>query len=532
VPDPKADRNRAGTASRADEPASVDGYPTSTPVVVIGAGPAGLTAAYELVKRGQPCVVLEADDQVGGISRTVERDGFRFDIGGHRFFSKSDQVRNLWAEMMQPEQFLRRPRLSRILYRGKLFAYPLKPINALRQLGPIEAVCCVASYAWARVRPPADRSTFEGWTTAAFGRRLYRIFFKTYTEKVWGVPAETIQADWAAQRIKSLNLTRVVWDALRPRRWSRRSQPTSLIDEFDYPALGPGQLWERCARTVTDLGGSIIMQSPVLTVHRDERGAVAVSHIEQSTVTTKRCSAVISSMPIADLVRAIDPPPPAYVLESADRLKHRAFMTVALVVPEWCGFPDNWIYVHDPNVRVGRIQNFRSWSPAMVPEGFSCLGLEYFVQEGDEMWTSSDADLIALGTDEIARLGLCRRTDVQRGYVVRMPKAYPIYDADYAHCVQMIRDWMICELPNVYPVGRNGMHRYNNQDHSMLTAARVVENLFGANHDVWSINLDDDYHEEIDPNRGRDSDGRPSTGSTNAPDPSESLMLAVSEVHS
>ncbi len=466
-------------------------------VAIIGAGPAGLTAAFELVRRGEKCVVLEADSQVGGISRTVERDGFRFDIGGHRFFSKSAVVRTLWREMIAPQEFLRRPRLSRILYRGKLFAYPLKPFDALRQLGPVEAFRCVASYVWARVRPPSDRSTFEGWTSAAFGKRLYEIFFKTYTEKVWGVPAVTIQADWAAQRIKSLNLARVVWDGVRPHRFTRSPRPTSLIDEFDYPALGPGQLWEQCAETVLHGGGRIVMNSPVVSIRRNDIAAFEVLYRSDDVLRSEPCSAVISSMPISELVRALDPPAPAEVLLAADGLRHRAFMTVALVVPASCGFPDNWIYVHDPSVRVGRVQNFRSWSPAMVRDGATCLGLEYFVEEGDNMWTMPDADLIALATAELAALGLARRTDVAQGYVVRMPKAYPMYDATYADNVQTIRSWIEQSVPNVIPVGRNGMHRYNNQDHSMLTALQAVENLFGAAHDLWSVNLDDDYHEEI-----------------------------------
>ncbi len=468
-------------------------------VVIIGAGPAGLTAAFDLVRRGESCLVVEADSQVGGISRTVERDGFRFDIGGHRFFSKSQQVRELWNDMIAPQQFLRRPRLSRILYRGRLFAYPLKPFDALRKLGLLEAARCVASYAWARVRPPADRSTFEGWTSAAFGKRLYEIFFKTYTEKVWGVPAASIQADWAAQRIKSLNLARVVWDGVCPRRWSKTAPPTSLIDEFDYPALGPGQLWEQCAQTVVRDGGRIVLNAPVVTIKRNSGGACEVVTLTDDGLMSNPCSAVISSMPISELARAFDPPAPSNVLAAAAGLKHRAFMTVALVVPATCGFPDNWIYVHDAAVGVGRVQNFRSWSPDMVKDGFTCLGLEYFVEEGDAMWMMADSELVSLATEEMAHLGLARRGDVTQGYVVRMPKAYPMYDAMYAGYVQTIRTWLEQVVPNVIPVGRNGMHRYNNQDHSMLTALQAVENLYGAKNDLWAVNLDDDYQEEIKP---------------------------------
>ena len=474
----------------------------TAPTVVIGAGPAGLTAAFDLTRRGADCVVLESDSQVGGISRTVERDGFRFDIGGHRFFSKSEQVRLLWSEMLHPEEFLRRPRLSRILYRGELFAYPLKPFDALRRLGPFEAIRCVMSYVSAQVRPPADQTTFEGWTSAAFGSRLYNIFFKTYTEKVWGVPAADIRADWAAQRIKSLNLVRVVLNGLRPSGLSRSSTPTSLIDEFDYPAHGPGQLWERCAEKASARGAQIVLNQRVASIRRSadgSTGATAVVSTGESGVRVEPCSAVISSMPISMLANVFDPPAPQRVIDAAAQLRYRSFITVALVVPQSCGFPDNWIYVHEPTVKVGRVQNFRSWSEAMVRPGLTCLGMEYFVDEGDALWTSGDNDLVQLATTELSMLGLARYTDVIRGYVVRMPKAYPMYDATYQQCVHTIRTWLETEVPNVIPVGRNGMHRYNNQDHSMLTALYAVENLFGASHDLWAVNLDDDYHEEVKP---------------------------------
>ena len=463
-------------------------------VVVIGAGPAGLTAAYELARHGGTCTVLEADDVVGGISRTVERDGWRFDIGGHRFFTKVPEVEQLWHEILPDEEFLLRPRMSRIYYNGSFFDYPLRAGNALRGLGVVEAIRCVLSYVWARVRPPKDQTTFEGWVSARFGHRLYRIFFKTYTEKVWGVPATEIQADWAAQRIKNLSLAKAVLHAVLPRR--NQTDITSLIEEFQYPRHGPGMMWERCRDLVEAAGTKVVMNTPVRTVrHAGGAARVVVGEID-GVPTEYPCSHVISSMPLTALVRCMDPPPPPDVLAAAGALTYRDFLTVALVVPEDRGFPDNWIYVHSPDVRLGRIQNFGSWSPFMVKPGRTCLGLEYFVFEGDDMWTMRDEDLVALGTRELHTLGLVDPDAVEAGYVVRMPKAYPMYDEHYRTNVEILRRWVERHTPNVHPVGRNGMHKYNNQDHSMYTAMLAVENIAGADHDIWNVNVEAEYHEE------------------------------------
>ncbi len=477
-------------------------------VVIIGAGPAGLTAAYQLVKAGVRPVVLEADDVVGGISRTVERDGWRFDIGGHRFFTKVPEVEALWHEILDDGSFLQRPRMSRIFYRGKLFDYPLKAGNALKSLGVLEAVRCVLSYVWARVSPPKDQSNFEGWTSARFGKRLYRIFFKTYTEKLWGVPATEIQSDWAAQRIKNLSLLTAVWRALVPAKG--KTDVTSLIEEFQYPKYGPGMMWERCRDLVLAGGGEVRMRTSLVSVeHRDGR-AVAVVVEGPGGRERIECDQVVSSMPIGSLLRAMSPQPPAPVVTAAKRLRHRDFLTVALVVPASAGFPDNWIYVHEPHVRLGRVQNFGSWSPYLVKDGFTCLGLEYFVNVGDDLWTMSDDDLIALGTREIESLGLVTPGSVSAGYVVRMPKAYPVYDEEYVRNVDVLREWLAADAVNVQPVGRNGMHRYNNQDHSMLTAMLAVENILtGAGHDLWAVNVEAEYHEEKAP---ASSGSAPSSG--------------------
>ncbi len=477
------------------------------PVVVIGAGPAGLTAAYQLVKNNVPVVVVEEDTVVGGISRTVERDGWRFDIGGHRFFTKVQEVEKLWHEILPEDDFLLRPRLSRIYYRGRYYDYPIRPLNALRNLGAFEAMRCTISYLAARVRPPRDQSTLEGYIVANYGWRLYHHFFKTYNEKVWGVPASELSADWGAQRIKGMSLFKAVYEPMRTRMVGRRRKRgqvvTSLIEEFQYPRFGPGMMWEKCHDLVSAAGAQVRMSTRACAIERDEHGAVAVVVESGGGKERIEASHVISSMPFSSLVRSMDPQPPEEVLDAAGKLAYRDFLTVALVVRDGCGFPDNWIYVHEPGVRVGRIQNFGSWSPYLVKDGSTCLGLEYFVFEGDDVWNSSDEDLIECGKKELAVLGLVDPGDVESGYVVRMPKAYPVYDEGYKDAVETMAKWIAANVPNVHPVGRNGMHKYNNQDHSMFTAILTVENILGAHHDIWAVNVEEEYHEEAGEGWGR-----------------------------
>ena len=474
-----------------------DPPPAGVHPVIIGAGPAGLTAAYQFGKSGIRATVLEADGVVGGISRTAVRDGWRFDIGGHRFFTKVRAVSDLWHEILEPEDFLLRPRMSRIFYRGRFYDYPLRALNALRNLGLLESVRCVLSYAWVRIHPPKDQTSFEGWTASRFGWRLYRTFFKTYTEKVWGVPADELQADWAAQRIKNLSLFQAVWNSLTPRR--NQKEITSLIEEFEYPKYGPGMMWERCHELVAAQGSDVLLHHPVRRIAHADGRAYRVEADGPDGPVVFPASHVISSMPLPHLLRAMDPPIPDAVRQAADAIVHRDFLTVALVVPSEDGFPDNWIYIHSPEVEVGRVQNFGQWSPHLVKDGRTCLGLEYFVDEGDHLWEADDADLVEQGKTEMAHLGLLNPSRVEAGYVVRMPKAYPMYDAHYQANVEILRAWLADNAPNVHPVGRNGMHRYNNQDHSMLTAMLTVENVLGADHDVWQVNVEEDYHEEIRP---------------------------------
>jgi protoporphyrinogen oxidase len=482
--------------------------PSSAPFVVIGAGPAGLTAAYMLVKRGERVVVLEADDVVGGISRTVLREGWRFDLGGHRFFTKVQAVEDLWHEILPDEDFLLRPRMSRIYYDGKYYDYPLRAFNALRNLGIFEAVACVASYGRAKLRPPKDQSNYENWLVARFGWRLYRRFFKTYTEKVWGVPVNQMPADWAAQRVKGLSLGNAIRNALLPKR--NQKEITSLIEEFQYPKYGPGMMWERCRDLVTSLGGEVLMEHRVSKITATGGQVRSVSTIDATGATREfPARAVISTMPMRELIAAIDPPVPTEIRTAGDALHYRDHMTIALVVPQHKIFPDNWIYIHSPDVRVGRIQNFGSWSPYMLKDGKSCLGLEYFVFEGDDLWNMADDDLIKMGSEELETLGLGSAADVERGFVVRTPKAYPYYDTHYRDNVARIVEYLDREVGGLHLIGRNGMHRYNNQDHSMYTAMLTVENLFGAHHDIWSVNVEEEYHEEsssASPSRGTGRD--------------------------
>jgi protoporphyrinogen oxidase len=484
-------------------------------IVVIGAGPAGLTAAYQLAKAGVTSTVLESDSVVGGISRTVQRDGYRFDIGGHRFFSKVQPVDDLWKEILGSEEFLLRPRLSRIYTRGKFLDYPLRPLNALGAVGLVEAVRCVASYFWVKVRPPRDRTTLEGYIAANYGWRLYQHFFKVYTEKVWAVPASEISADWGAQRIKGMSLWDAVWEPLRARLAGRRrdkaKQVTSLIEEFQYPKHGPGMMWERCTELVEAAGSKVVLEAPVVRIRHDDGRVVGVVARSGDMTTEHPAEHVISSMPLPELVRAMDPPVPDDVRRAADDLAFRDFLSVALVVPEdKVPWTDNWIYIHEPTVKTMRVQNFGSWSPYMVKDGHNVLGLEYTVTEGDDWWTADDDELIEKGKAELDEMGLVPASEVLAGYVVRMPKAYPVYDDTYLDNVKVLRTWLEQNARNVHPVGRNGMHKYNNQDHSMYTAMLTVENIVdGASHDIWAVNVEEEYHEEArEPSDPRAGTGR------------------------
>ncbi|MGW7515308.1 NAD(P)/FAD-dependent oxidoreductase [Streptomyces sp. NPDC054796] len=461
--------------------------------VVVGAGPAGLTAAWKLCEMDEKPLVLEADGEVGGLSRTVEREGWRFDIGGHRFYTRLPQIEDLWEEFLPPGEFLTRTRKSRIFYEGSFFDYPLAPMNALRGLGFWEAVRCIASYARARLSRRGEAASFEDWVVARFGRRLYDIFFKTYTEKVWGIPGSAIGADWAAQRIGTLSLGNAILDALQ----IRRSSAKSLTKTFKYPRLGPGMMWENVAGMVREKGGSVLLEAPVSRIHHENGRVTSVLYDSGGEPVTQAVSSAISTIPLTALIAALDPPPDDRVLSAARGLRYRDFLTVAIVLKAKPSFDDNWIYIHSRDVKVGRIQNYEAWSADMVRDGTSCLGLEYFVTVGDELWNSSDASLGALASREIVQLGLASEKEISHTYVVRMRNAYPVYDETYRENLKVVRDWLTGNCRNLQTVGRNGLHRYNNQDHSMHTALLGVENLLGIDqHDLWDESEDSGYLEQ------------------------------------
>jgi protoporphyrinogen oxidase len=476
--------------------------PSSQHAVVIGAGPAGLSAAYELSRHGSPVTVIEKDAVVGGISRTFEFMGCRFDIGPHRFFSKSPEIEALWTEILGGD-IRPVPRLTRILYRGRFFDYPIRASNAFLNLGPVETARCLASYARARMSPVADPQSFEDWVSNQFGHRLFEIFFKTYTEKVWGIPTSELSADWAGQRIRGLNLVEVVRNAVLPevlrRGAGERAIVRTLVDSFRYPVRGAGQMWEAVAARLQAVGHPVRLGQEVVAVrHAGGRVLSVVTRDRRGATLDVLGSQFISTMPIRELIARLQPEAPSMVRAAAEALSYRDFITVNVVVDRAQVFPDQWIYVHDPGVKVGRIANFKNFSPEMVSDSeLSGLAMEYFCFEGDGLWSASDLELLDLGRRELVALGICRADEVKAGMVVRQPKAYPVYDGSYLDHLAVIREWLARALPNLWLVGRNGMHHYNNQDHSMMTGILVARNIAtGTSYDPWLVNTDAEYQEE------------------------------------
>jgi protoporphyrinogen oxidase len=480
--------------------------PNHAETLVIGAGPAGLTAAYVLAKEGRSVAVLEKDARyVGGISRTVNHNGYLVDIGGHRFFSKSKEIVDLWNEIL-PDDFVERPRLSRIYYDGKFYAYPLRAFEALKNLGVFTSAACVLSYFYARMRPAAEPKTLHQWVRNNFGEKLFSIFFKTYTEKVWGMSCDEISADWAAQRIKGLDLGAAIRDAiartLKPKGGKKSAGDATiktLIESFRYPRRGPGMMWDAATQKIRANGGTATLGRSVETLAWDaaKRLWTITARAEDGSTETWTAENVISSAALNDLARALKPAPIS--LLHARALRYRDFLIVALMAKNGERMPDNWIYIHDPSVKVGRVQNFASWSPEMVPDPrYVSLGMEYFCFEGDGLWSMADADLIEMAKGEIAKIGLIRPEDVVDACVIRQQKAYPVYDEDYTEHVAQIRRDFAASFPTLHLVGRNGMHKYNNQDHAMMTAILAARNIIAGErrYDPWQVNEDAEYGEE------------------------------------
>ena len=460
-------------------------------VLIIGAGPAGLTAAYELAKAGVRSTVFEKDGVVGGLARTVTYKDCLFDIGGHRFFTKVELIERLWHEVLG-EDLLLRPRLSRIYFDSKFYKYPLEPLDVMAQLGVWELVRCSVSYLKAqmfRIRPEEDMAS---WIKNRFGDRLYGRFFKTYTEKVWGMPCEQIKADWAAQRIRGLTLGSAIRDAFRAQRPRVKSRHRTLTRQFHYPRRGPGMMWSRVSEMVESKGGEVHLNAPVERVFWEPGGVRAL----EVGGRERHGSHFISTLPIRTLIRSLDPAPPAKVQRCADDFSYRDFVIVALILRGSDLFPDNWVYIHDPQVRVGRIQNYSNWSPEMTPDpSISSLGMEYFCAEGDALWNMTDEELIAFAGAELEQIGLVGKPEILDATVIRVPKAYPVYNGTYRRGLAVVQEFLDM-VPNLQLVGRNGQHRYNNQDHSMLAGLLAARNVLGANFNLWDLNTDQDFQEE------------------------------------
>lgn len=456
-------------------------------ILVLGAGPAGLTAARELVRLGHRPIIVEKDDRVGGLSRTLEYKGFLFDVGGHRFYTTSRLVESIWEETLGGD-FLTRSRLSRIYYRGRFFQYPLNPWDVLRGLGPVEVLRCALSYAKSHLAPTLPENDFATWVTNRFGRRLFEMFFRTYTEKVWGIPCDKISAEWAAQRIRGLDFLSVVANAFR----SQHGQIRTLTKQFRYPRCGPGMMWERMAEQLRRDGVEIFTESAV------ERIEWSPGRVEAVTAAGRRFQPdqVISTLALKDLIQFLQPAPPTELQRAGELLRYRDFLIVALMVRGQDLFPDNWIYVHDPEVRVGRIQNFNNWSPEMSPDPMvTSLGLEYFCSRGDALWSTPDEELIQQASAELQKLRLAPGAQVVDGVVLRVPRAYPVYDGGHRTALEQVRRFLQAN-PNLHIAGRNGMHRYNNQDHAMLSGILAARNAAGARYDVWAVNSEGRYLEE------------------------------------
>ena len=460
-------------------------------VVIIGAGPAGLTAGYELLRRGIPSTTLEMGNSVGGIARTECYKDFRFDIGGHRFYTKVPEIEQIWKDILGPD-FLKVSRISRIYYDGQFFNYPLDLVEALSKLGFKKSLRIVSSYFKWKLFPYPEENTYEHWVVNRFGEELYCTFFKTYTEKVWGVPCSEIRADWAAQRIQGLSIKSVIINAL-----SGKHNSSTLIDEFDYPRLGPGMMWERMQELIENKGGEVQLNSQVISINRRDKQITSINVRQGNDEYEITGTQFISSMPVTKLVQMLNPPAPEEILRAASSLRYRDFLIVVLIINKEFIFADNWIYVHTEDLKVGRIQNFKNWSPDMVPDQ-SCtsLGMEYFCSIGDELWEMKDEDLIILAGSEIAKLEMAEAQDVIDAVVIRQQKAYPVYDENYQAHLTTIRTYLE-GFENLQTVGRNGMHRYNNQDHSMLTGLLAAQNLFKKEHNLWNVNVERSYYEDF-----------------------------------
>ena len=462
-------------------------------IVIIGAGPSGLAAAYEVTSEGQKATVLEASGQVGGLARTMAFDGCLFDVGPHRFFTGNQEVIKLFDDVVA-EDTLHVKRLTRIYYKGKYFNYPLSPVNALLGMGIFNSFATLGSYAKARLRhrlSPFEPRNFEEWITNQFGERLYKTFFKTYTEKVWGIACTEISSQWAAQRIKSLNLIQAILNALFG---ARKKVIKTLVDEFVFPRLGAGQLYEKMADVIEKRGGTIAMNSPAQKIiHKDGKvSAIITDDGEEKSIDGDY---FLGSAPLTQLLEMMDPPPPAEVMEASRSLRYRDHIGVQLKM-RGVPFPDNWIYIHSPDIRMARIANYKNFSEFMADgDDISPVTVEYFTFKGDDIWSMSDDELVKFAVDEMVAMGTTQADQFISGFVVRSEKAYPVIDQDSEAKVDIIRAW-ISQFENFLPIGRSGMFKYNNQDHAIATGLLAARTALGTgDYDPWNVNIDAEYHE-------------------------------------
>lgn len=468
--------------------------PSKEHVHIIGAGPAGMACAYTLARGEHAALVIEGEKYVGGLCQTIEFSGYLFDIGGHRFLSKSDLINAFWQEIMGGD-LLKVRRLSRIFYRKRFFNYPLSFFNTFWNLGPLESFRCIASYGYCRLANPGNDQTFEGWIINRFGKRLYEIFFDTYTRKVWAVPCKDISADWAVQRIRGLSLRVAIKKALLG---AKSRGPKTLAEEFLYPKKGPGEFYARLEKSLVDLGTQFLLEKKVVKVnHENEKvTSIVVKNKSGSAEQEIPVDYLFSSMPLTDFLQSLNPPAPGNVRLAASRLRFRSFLVVNVILDCEALFPDQWIYVHSPDVKLGRIQNYKNWSPFMTdnPKRTS-LGLEYFCTEGDELWEMNDVDLIDFAIEELEKIGIVSRKHLINGFVVRRNNVYPVYSLDYQESLDVIQEYL-SRFKNLQTMGRAGLFRYDNSDHAMLSGIGAAKNYMNKTaYNLWSQGPQQEYLE-------------------------------------
>ncbi|MBA7493923.1 hypothetical protein ES702_04489 [subsurface metagenome] len=461
-------------------------------VIIMGAGPAGLGAAFQLSKNGIEAMVVEKDDVVGGISRTLKYKGYYFDEGGHAFFSKSDEVNKIWHALLGPS-LVKVERLSRIYYQGKFFDFPLKPGNALFGMGFMGSMVILGSYVKSRIFPYKKEKTFEQWVSNRFGKKLYQVFFKTYTEKVWGIPCSQIGAEWARQRIGGVSLFSAIRHAFLGR---TKSRTDILTGELRYPPLGPGMMYEAMKTKIQGMGGSVVLDSEVISINHNQSEVLSIA-VANKAGREKNFGGTkfISTIPISLLVQRMTPKPPPDVLEASRKLRYRGLLVVHLIIDRQDLFPDNWLFIHSPEVKVARIQNYKNWSPRMVPDPTkTSLGLEYFCNENDDFWNQPEERLIAIAIEELKKLSIVDEHAILDALVFKIPHAYPVYYRGYREPLETVKRYL-ATFGNLQTVGRGGMYQYSHMYHSILTGLMAARNILGSNFNIWQLNVNEDYHD-------------------------------------